>query len=229
MNILGLQLQTTDLDGQVAFYRDFLQLPLVEERPDFIAFQAGKTKLVFAAAEMDTNPTYYFAFGVPEAQLADIEQRARNARVTITHAHDSVFLDGNQRGLYVQDKGGNLVGFVTFPRPPEAVTLSNGMNIYGVAEVGLAVQTLDEALEQLTRRLGTEVHAITGSGAIAGDSNGVFRLARQWESWFPGLAFRAEIAPLSVTVEGMELSATRLGDLPYYIQIANLSQSAAPL
>jgi len=188
MRIKNLQLYTHQLEEQRNFY--VLQLGLAENwmEPDAFSVQAGETELVFWE---QPEPTYYhFAFNIPpyQYQAALDWLRPRVELLTDEGAELIDFSNWNAYAMYFWDAGGNIVEFiarrdVNLPAPePFGPT-----NLQAISEIGLSVEDVGAAFDQLQETTGLPFYSGNRSNfCAAGDPNGLFIIVdKQRKSWYP--------------------------------------------
>lgn len=204
MRIEELQLYTSDLDAQHAFYGDLLGLTQIESGPGQRAFQAGYTRLIFHH-DSQWQRFYHFAFLVPALRFA----AARNwlaARCPLlsdasgqTHFH---FEAWNAEAVYFADPAGNIAELIARHDLPSTPGDSfNAAQISGVNEIGVVVEDVPgmvDHLEQqygLTPYLGRRYDDFTA----VGDAEGLLIVVQTARPWLPtGQA--AQVTPLQASI-----------------------------
>lgn len=116
-----LTLETDDVPGLVAFYRDVLGLPVLAEDADRTWLGVGRTARlgVWSPGRKEFGDRggvhVHFAFEAAPDRLAALAERLAAAGV---EAQGPVAHDGGDRSLYFRDPAGNLVEAWDFFRRP---------------------------------------------------------------------------------------------------------------
>ena len=74
MKLEHIQIQTNNIKETELFYKDVLDLKILEKRSNSVTIQAGNSILKFIE-NPEFNSAYHFAFNIPENKL---EERAAN-------------------------------------------------------------------------------------------------------------------------------------------------------
>lgn len=223
MTILGLQLSTHRLADLKAFYVDTLALPLAEEREGSFAIEAGATKLVFEAAEPDTQPSYYFAFHVSQNHF-DAVTRRLSQRLPLQHPGDQgLGKSASRNAVFCSDPARNTVGFIPYPASQDA-SAANELNLDRVGELGLVVDNVQDTRQQLETRLGfTSYPMASGTRVEMRGPATTFILLPPGETVLQGGGAVAGIFPIIMTLAGNLNAVDRVGEYPYFIHIADVS------
>ena len=65
MLLKEIRLQTNQLSALFDFYKEILELPVVQTGNHSIAVTAGASQIIFDTANAVENPFYHFAFNIP--------------------------------------------------------------------------------------------------------------------------------------------------------------------
>ena len=108
-----IHISVRDLDGQVAFYRDVLGLPVIIDAGTMKFLDCGGTRLYLAAPESEefrSNPLIYFATDDIDAML----ERVRSAGAPVQSEPHVIYQhDGMDLWLaFFTDPEGNAVGLM---------------------------------------------------------------------------------------------------------------------
>jgi len=137
---------------------------------------------------------HHFAF-----HTAELERWKRRLDVTDEHDFSSW---GGARAVYFRDPEENVVELIARPETRPELSL---------AEVGLPVADVPEAVETLERRLGLRPYDDWDeSFAPIGDDDGLLIVVRIGRSWFPVGAPAGE-APIEVTIAGAREGEAKVG------------------
>ncbi|MGD1843524.1 MAG: VOC family protein [Thermonemataceae bacterium] len=189
MRITQLTLDTHLLLAQKDFYTRQLQFDLVTEEADFFTLRAGGTQLTFRNAKGEQKPFYHFAFNIPENQMEEALQWAKE-RVQIVQwkgieVHD--FHNWNAHAFYFFDPAGNIVEFIArHDLSNEATTAFQATSITEVSEIGFVVPEIAPFFEKVQHHLGIPLYSgnLT-TFCAAGDPNGLFIIVPKDRLWFP--------------------------------------------
>lgn len=114
MRILEIKLLSNDLLETEKFYSEMLGLKLFSKNKNLISFKAGSSKLSFIKSEK-INPTYHFAFNIPNNKLQQAITWAYN-RVNLIPIEDEEviadFKNWNAKSIYFYDTNKNILEFI---------------------------------------------------------------------------------------------------------------------
>lgn len=116
-----IELETTTIEPEMAFYTGSLELKLVESGEGSFAVQCGQTVLAFTQVE-DTEPRqYHFAIDIPTNKLEEALEWAK-ARFPIATKPDGTaiytFDSWNAQAFYFLDADRNILEFITRGNSP---------------------------------------------------------------------------------------------------------------
>jgi catechol 2,3-dioxygenase-like lactoylglutathione lyase family enzyme len=141
----------------------------------------------------DATP-HHFAFHV--ANLGSWKER-----LDVSEEHDFSSWDG-ARAVYFRDPEDNVVELIARPAAHPELSL---------AEVGLPVEDVPDAVETLERELGLQAYDDTSeSFAPLGDDDGLLIVVRVGRGWFP-VGVPAGDSPIEVTIEGGDNGEAKVG------------------
>lgn len=109
-HVQHLSLPVRDIEGETAFYRDFMGFPVDAASPDFVEIRAGGTLLALAKSDGAVSHPEGLHFGFREGSRAAVDDWGRKAR---------------ERGLRI-DFGPAVAewgGYVVYFRDPEGYQL----------------------------------------------------------------------------------------------------------
>ena len=220
MQIAELQLHTTRLQAQKAFYHDLLELPLVAETATSFTVQAGASTVTFMATAEELPSIYHVAFHIPENQLAAAKGWLK-PRVPLLQNGDSdewFFADWNAHTIYYLDADGNILEFIARHNLPTATAQPfTWQSILAVSEIGLSTPDVRDFCQQLRAALGVELWRGNDTNfAAVGDEQGLFIVALNGRPW-NGNAAPAQPLPTTVVLRGDEEKTVALAGLPYQV------------
>lgn len=224
MTILGLQLTTDRLEQVRDFYRLTLGLPLVEERPDACAFQAGFTKLIFSLAEPDTQPSYAFGFAVPAARYETVV--AELGRLVQLYAPDQgTNNDALARPtVYFSDPANNAVSVVSVDALDEAEENRNAMSLNAIAELTFVVDDVQDVRQTIESHFEFSAYPMASGTRVAmrGVDTTLYLVPRS-ETLLPDGGATAEVYPITMSLAGSVNAVDRINDYPYYVHVADVT------
>jgi catechol-2,3-dioxygenase len=233
MRITELRLKTADLGAQREYYAHILRLPVISERTNWLAIQAGGTRLVFEREE-NWAGRYHFAFDVPENQF-------EAAKTWITRRTSLVKLDGqdsykssnwNADNLYFYDAAGNVLELIARHNQHNASSKSfDDHSLLYVSEIGLAVDDVQGTVRALCSNLDLEVYDGEGSDTFTavGDESGLFIVVNRGRVWYPNTGIPAGIWPVTVGLASAPEGEYNLPGLPYRFRSQHERQSLSPV
>ena len=114
MNILEIQLLSTDIIQTKKFYHDILGIKILHTDDSSIKFSAGLSTLVFRKTYKE-NPFYHFAFNIPANKFEEAHTWAsqRVQLLPITPGNTIAdFKSWNAKAFYFYDNNQNIVEFI---------------------------------------------------------------------------------------------------------------------
>jgi catechol-2,3-dioxygenase len=206
MNIVKLELLTTDLQAQTDFYINILELP-VELTSSRMVVHAGTTELIFTQTPSGFNGAYHFAFNIPANQYFSAKKWIAD-RTPILHdksgKEDFHSNTWNSDSFYFLDAAGNVLEFIA------RHTLDNTADgnfdfshIQNVSEIGLPAENVIEFAEQLCTQLDVSVYQQEPNETFTpvGDEHGLLILPVKDRIWMPDSGVPARILPVNVHVD----------------------------
>jgi catechol-2,3-dioxygenase len=206
VHITSLRLLAPDLPAQAAFYTRVLGLPLIHDDADELTFQAGATRLSFAAAPAGDQGAYHFAFNIPENQFASAKAWLA-ARVPLLRNQDGAdefdFSHWDAHAVYAADPASNILELIARHALPNGRAGDfDSSSLLEVSEIGLATPDVGALASRLEAELGLGVFrgSLSDSFGALGDETGLFILVRTGRRWYPDLQTPAQALPLIVHV-----------------------------
>lgn len=204
-----IELETTCIEPQRAFYTGSLELKLVESGEGSFAVQCGQTILAFTQVE-DTQPRqYHFAIDIPTNKLEEALQWA-NARFPIATKPDGTaiysFESWNARALYFLDAERNILEFITRGNSgtdsPEPFSVDQ---ILYISELGVVTENVVATANELKDNLGLPCFPDSSQEPnpefqAIGSNAGLFIVVRAGRSWLGGEG-TAQPFPSIATIE----------------------------
>jgi catechol-2,3-dioxygenase len=188
MKIEILKLYTSNLQEQLQFYRDVLELPVKKKTENTFEVQVGYSVLEFEEVEEAT--VYHIAFHISarreEQALKWLEQRLE----VLKDGSDKIvdFPGWNAKSVYFYDADKNIVEFIS--RREFFVSETEGFSeedIVGISEIGLATDDVEEKFRFLNSNCGLQ--KFTGDYerfCATGDDEGLFIIInKNIKDWIP--------------------------------------------
>jgi len=203
VNIINLELPAKDLQAQMDFYKNVLELP-VKLSFGRLEVQTGKTILVFTQAQSDFDGAYHFAFNIPENQFhASKEWLARRALILHDQSSKEEFESEswNSHSLYFKDAAGNILEFIARHHLTNAVEREfDSSQILNVSEIGLPSEDVITFADELCTCLDLSVFKQEPGATFTpvGDDNGLFILPIKNRIWMPDSGVPAKLLPVKV-------------------------------
>ncbi|MGG3836927.1 VOC family protein [Paenibacillus thiaminolyticus] len=189
-----------------SFYRDVLELELVEDRDDFFTVQAGDTQVTFQTTTAFARPFYHFAMNIPENKFREAKSWLQ-ARMTLIEedGEDEVFFTSwNAHSVYFEDPSGNIVEFIARHNISNAISHPFGSrDINGVSEVGVVANEVIPLVRALNE-MGVPNWRPDNEGLTpVGDEHGLFIVVKTGREWYFSNQKQAECYPVKVFVSGI--------------------------
>jgi catechol-2,3-dioxygenase len=220
MKFLEVELYTSRLNEQKAFYSDTLSMQTDFITPISFTVRAGATLLKFTESNLPDNPYYHFAFNIPENQLNEAIKWLSNKVNLIEYEGSPVidFPNWNAHSVYFYDPAGNIVELIarhnlknSSNEPFSAASLLN------ISEVGLPVDSVKEFVELAKDKLNEKLWwGNLETFAAIGDEEGLFIAVTTKRNWFP-TEKPCNISPLTVKLNKGNLPANLIEYSAYKI------------
>lgn len=190
MRIEELQLHTSNLEAQRAFYGDLLGLEPLESEPGQQAYQVGHTRLIFHH-DSQWQSFYHFAFLVPALRFAAARDWLA-ARCPLlsdasgqTHFH---FEAWNAEAVYFADPAGNIGELIArHDLPSTSGDSFEAAQILGVNEIGVVVEDVQGMVDPLRQHYGLTPYLGRSYDdfTAVGDAEGLLIVAQTARPWLP--------------------------------------------
>ena len=188
MKINELVIFTSQLEKQLHFYTQQLELPLLEQTSNLFKVAVGQTLLVFKQYSHTFH--YHFAVNIPSNQ--DMEALVwLQDRVDVLSDHGSQLIDfknWNAKSMYFYDADQNIVEFIS--RRNLGVENKDPFNyrgLLGISEIGVPVNDIRSTYEDLQEL--SEFKIFDGDFkrfCAVGDETGLFIIIdKNKKKWFP--------------------------------------------
>jgi len=204
MNVMYLELLTTNLQAQKDFYSDVLELP-VKLSDTRLEVKAGNTDLIFTQTQPDFNGAYHFAFNIPENQLPAAKEWITSRTPLL---HDETGKDEfeskswNSHSVYFKDAAGNVLEFIARHNLKNVIEEDfDSSQILNISEIGLPSEDVIAFAGELCSNLNLSVFEQEPSETFTpvGDDNGLFILPIKNRIWIPNSGVPAKLLPIRVT------------------------------
>lgn len=188
MKIEKLTIFTSQLQEQLKFYRDNLQMEISHQSEDHFHLLAGYSVLEFRRREKSTP--YHIAFHIPDKQEEEA-LRWLQERVSVLKSNNDEIVDFSNwdaKSLYFYDEDKNVMEFISRRdlNKPESAIFS-GKSIVGIGEIGMPTENIQEKFDFLQQNCGLEVFDGSFERFCAiGDPQGLFiTINKNRKDWFP--------------------------------------------
>jgi len=206
MDIVYLELPTSDLQVQRDFYAKVLELPVTLSSAG-LEVKAGNTGVLFTQAVPDFDGAYHFAFNIPENQFRGAKEwiTSRVSLLRDENGKDEFESESwNSHSIYFKDAAGNVLEFIARHNLKNAVEGDFDSNqILQVSEIGLPSENVLELAKEICTRLNLSVFKQQPNETFTpvGDDNGLFILPIKDRIWIPNSGVPATLLPVKVKGE----------------------------
>jgi len=225
MNITALELWCLNLPELHDFYTRLLGLPVVEDSPESLTLQAGRSRLTFHQADGTQAGRYHVAFDIPENQF-DLAFAWLQARVPPAASADGrIVFDlshWNATSVYFFDPVGNILELIARHGQPTATQGDfSAASLVSVSEFGIALQDVRASVQAAVEQLGVSVYDGAGSDTFSavGDEQGLLIMVKRGRIWMPDSGFPAEFYPFRLQVQTQAERRYTLSAPPFPLQI----------
>jgi len=203
------------LPASAAFYRDVLQMPVVEHA-DRVTVRIGSSELILTRAEM-TDGVHHLAFGIAPNEFDSMHQWL-NQRVDIITVNGSQVVDGpetwNSQSLYFLGPEDILLEFIA--RQADIEVRGNDGDVpqpLSISEIGIGVVDVAATARELTTTLGLPTFPPQlPRFAPIGSHDGLLIVADQQRPWFPTFTHRPAQGRLTALINAPTPQQLNLAD-----------------
>jgi catechol-2,3-dioxygenase len=184
-----IQLLTFDLEGQLEFYRDRLELPVLEQSNTSVTFQVGVSRLEFLQDSRDAF--YHFAFNVPSHQFAEAETWLGERTPIIQDSsakHSFHSQSWNADMVYFYDAGGNIVELIArHDLKSDAAEAFSAKSLECMSEIGIVTDDVPETVKRIQEFTDASLYRAMMDELFVpvGNENGLFIVVKKERIWFP--------------------------------------------
>ncbi|HEX7902263.1 MAG TPA: hypothetical protein VF487_00190 [Chitinophagaceae bacterium] len=206
MLIQQLAIQTSQITELDFFYREILQLQVINFRDEKIIIHTAQSRLVFTTAHK-SEPVYHFAFTIPANKIEEAKKWLEN-KVSLLWMEDykgdiADFVNWKAKSIYFYDPAGNIVEFIArFDLDNASTEPFSSAQLLSISEAGLVFPA--KQLDSKTNMLLTQ-YPLTyfdkqpplPQFKAVGDEEGLFVIVPEHRNWFP-TTMPSGIFPLEV-------------------------------
>ena len=191
MKLAHIQIQSSDIQQTATFYKDILDLPIIEKTKESVSIQAGDSVLEFVE-NPEFKSIYHFAFNIPENKLDEAIDWCKS-KVDLIFIEDQKvitnFENWNANAVYFYDNNGNLLEFIARHDLDNAQTEAfSSKAILNISEIGIVNENPLALGEQLIEQHGLEFFSKNANSelfAAVGDDEGLLIMVKPNRNWYP--------------------------------------------
>jgi len=191
MKLAHIQIQSSDIQQTATFYKDILDLPIIEKTKESVSIQAGNSVLEFLE-NPEFKSIYHFAFNIPENKLDEAIDWCKS-KVDLIFIEDQKvitnFENWNANAVYFYDNNGNLLEFIARHDLDNAQTEAfSSKAILNISEIGIVSENPLALGEQLIEQHGLEFFSKNANSelfAAVGDDEGLLIMVKPNRNWYP--------------------------------------------
>jgi catechol 2,3-dioxygenase-like lactoylglutathione lyase family enzyme len=191
MKLEHILIQTNNISETTAFYKDILELPIIEKTSQSVTIKAGNSVLKFIE-NPDFNSIYHFAFNISENKLEEAIEWCKN-KIDLIIIEDkriiANFETWNANAVYFYDNNGNLLEFIArHDLDNLQIKQFSSKSILNISEIGIVDENpLDlgeELIENHDLAFFTKNFNSDNFAAI-GDDEGLLIIVKPYRNWYP--------------------------------------------
>ena len=191
MKLAHIQIQSNNIQQTATFYKDILDLPIIEKTKESVSIQAGNSVLEFIE-NPEFKSIYHFAFNIPENKLDEAIDWCKS-KVDLIFIEDQKvitnFENWNANAIYFYDNSSNLLEFIARHDLDNAQTEAFSSNaILNISEIGIVSENPLALGEQLIEQHGLEFFSKNANSelfAAVGDDEGLLIMVKPNRNWYP--------------------------------------------
>ena len=203
MKINHIKIETPNLEDTIAFYKEKLDLEVIEVTNETATIQVGESLLTFIQNK-NNQPVYHLAFNIPANQLKEAINWSKN-RLDLIHKENDLVVSNFEtwkaNSVYFFDNNGNLLEFITRKDlKNETEKPFNSQQILNISEIGIVTEKPDELGKALIEKYQLELFDKNDNSEVftaIGDDEGLLIIVKENRNWFPteipAQAFTTEI------------------------------------
>lgn len=191
MNILEIQLLSTDIPQTKKFYHEILGMEILYADDSSVKFSAGLSILIFKKA-IKNDPFYHFAFNIPANKFEEAHEWAsgRVQLLSITPTSTVAdFKNWNAKAFYFYDNNHSIVEFIArFDMDNNSDKPFDGSSIFSISEIGIVADNTkayaEKKIEEYKLSFFSKQPPQDDFAAI-GDDHGLFIVVNNNRNWYP--------------------------------------------
>lgn len=191
MKLEHIQIQSSDIQQTATFYKDILDLPIIEKTKNSVSIQAGNSVLEFLE-NPEFKSIYHFAFNIPENKLDEAIDWCKS-KVDLIFIEDQKvitnFENWNANAVYFYDNNGNLLEFIARHDLDNAQTEAFSFKaILNISEIGIVNENPLKLGNQLIEEHGLDFFSKndnTDLFSAVGDDEGLLIIVKPNRNWYP--------------------------------------------
>jgi catechol-2,3-dioxygenase len=184
-----VQLLTSDLAGQLEFYRDVLGLFVLEQANNSVTFQVGASRLEFL--QDSSSAFYHFAFNIPPHQFEEARMwlSERAALIKDLSGKDKFHSQNwNADMFYFYDAGRNIGEFIArHDLKSKASKPFSSKSLECISELGIVTNNVPQTVKHIQEFVNVPLYrgGVNEQFVPVGDEHGLFIVVKQNRIWFP--------------------------------------------
>jgi hypothetical protein len=208
MLLKELRLQTGQLPALFNFYKEVLELPVVQQGNNSIAVTAGTSQVIFDTTDAKENAFYHFAFNIPSNKFEDalqfIQRRVELLWLNDYKSYIADFTNWHAKSFYFIDPANNILELIArFDLNDVTDEPFSAEHIRNVSEIGLVfpVKSFDgdvnKLLEQYPLSHFDKQPPMPHFRAV-GNDEGLFIIVPENRVWFSTKSTTSQIFPMGI-------------------------------
>jgi hypothetical protein len=208
MLLKEIKLQTNQLSALFNFYKEVLELPVIQSGNNSISVTAGKSQIIFDKTNTIESPFYHFAFNIPSNKFEEAFQWMQN-KVELLWLDDynsyiADFTNWHAKSFYFIDPAGNIPEFIArFDLHDVADEPFSAAHIRNVSEIGLVfrVKDFDAGINNLLKQYPLsyfDKQPPMPHFRAVGNDEGLFVIVPENRIWFSTKNTTSRIFPIRV-------------------------------
>ena len=191
MKLAHIQIQSNNIQQTATFYKEILELPIIEKTTNSVSIQAGDSVLEFVKNPQFSS-IYHFAFNIPENKLDEAIDWCKS-KVELIFIEDQKvitnFENWNANAVYFYDNNGNLLEFIARHDLDNAQTEAfSSKAILNISEIGIVNENPLKLGNQLIEEHGLDFFSKndnTDLFSAVGDDEGLLIIVKPNRNWYP--------------------------------------------
>ncbi|MEP6947775.1 MAG: hypothetical protein ABI863_00810 [Ginsengibacter sp.] len=208
MLLKEIRLQARKPSALFNFYKEILELPVMQSGSNGIAVMAGTSQIIFDNTTAPGNPFYHLAFNIPSNKFEEafewIQKKVELLWLNDYKSYVADFTNWHAKSFYFIDPAGNILEFIArFDLNDNADEKFSSTHVRNVSEIGLVfpLQSFDSDVNHLLKQYPLsyfDKQPPLPHFRALGNDEGLFVIVPENRVWFSTKSTTSQIFPMEI-------------------------------